>query len=61
MFSNGIQISAKCKELIFRDCHNVTICDASIEKLTIDDVIFKNALNDDEAKKELDKIKEIEL
>ena len=31
------------------------------EKLTIEDVIFENALNDDEAKKELDKIKEIEL
>ena len=29
-------------------------------KLTIEDVIPKNALNNDEAKKELDKIKEIE-
>ena len=30
------------------------------EKLTIEDVILKNALNNDEAKKEFDKIKEIE-
>ena len=30
------------------------------EKLTIEDVIPKNAFNNDEAKKELDKIKEIE-
>ena len=29
-------------------------------QLTIEDVIHKNALNNDEAKKELDKIKEIE-
>ena len=29
-------------------------------QLTIEDVIPKNALNNDEAKKELDKIKEIE-
>ena len=32
----------------------------SINQLTIQDVISKNALNNDEAKKELDKIKEIE-
>ena len=32
----------------------------SNDKLTIEDVIPKNALNNDEAKKELDKIKEIE-
>ena len=32
----------------------------SINQLTIEDVIPKNALNNDEAKKELDKIKEIE-
>ena len=30
------------------------------EKLTFEDVILKNALNNDEAKKEFDKIKEIE-
>ena len=30
------------------------------EKLTVEDVILKNALNNDEAKKEFDKIKEIE-
>ena len=32
----------------------------SNDKLTIEDVIPKSALNNDEAKKELDKIKEIE-
>ena len=32
----------------------------SNNQLTIEDVIPKNALNNDEAKKELDKIKEIE-
>ena len=32
----------------------------SNNQLTIEDVILKNALNNNEAKKELDKIKEIE-
>ena len=32
----------------------------SNNQLTIEDVILKNVLNNDEAKKELDKIKEIE-
>ena len=34
--------------------------DLNTLKLTIEDVIPKNALNNNEAKKELDKIKEIE-